>query len=397
MRESHYNTPQVYTIYALTLRAEDGHWFYIGKTTSRRLSAVYSTHICGRCAATEGCFTHEGRPELYLLERVTLPRAEAYRHVVAWVRVFLDEGYDCLNHEGTDQQARALLPETARLVAQLCQTPFPDILRKCRLNHPRDGDLPPLAASTEEMTQMNVRIRKTDKAQFDVFCKRRKLSQKEGFALLLDAARADRDGEEKLLKSRGEQIETLRQEKEKLAGKLKAARENTPLPPEARAREELALLQKGIPQYLSASLPTPPPGRPLPQTSYRRFVKNLAYDEKPRYPEAEGFLVIAAKALLWGSSRHRACFLVGRGADGTLYRIRMYPREDFVGVSLRDSPYAREDSRWYVGVRQAKDGAMDLICALPLPALVPAERSGEKPKGTGPSLSQRIADAEKRR
>ena len=108
MQQAFYNEKKHMTIYALVNRAE-GPYVYVGKTSSPRISAVYSHHRCGDIAATSGyCDLPEKVPELYILERIWATGAVAYRHTLAWLRYFLDEGYYAVNHEGTELHARTL-------------------------------------------------------------------------------------------------------------------------------------------------------------------------------------------------------------------------------------------------------------------------------------------------
>lgn len=72
-------------------------------------------------------------------------------------------------------------------------------------------------------------------------------------------------------------------------------------------------------------------------------------------------------SIVWGSTLHRSCFLVGREAHGARYLLRCYPRPDFWGFPIRASSWAKPDSFWFVGFQESKDGAMELLMAIPLP------------------------------
>ena len=82
MNSKHYTELKSFRIYALVLPSEE--IAYIGKTSGKRLSAVFSNHVCGKVAATSPYFGKmpDQYPALHLLETIHTSTAEAYRHVL---------------------------------------------------------------------------------------------------------------------------------------------------------------------------------------------------------------------------------------------------------------------------------------------------------------------------
>lgn len=107
MKSGNYNDVRQYTIYALTLDSKNGTRFvYLGKTTSPRLSAIYSRHICGNVEATNDYFDKDdNRPMLHKLEVLSCSAPEAYKHVLAWVHFFFNNSCIVLNHDSLISQA----------------------------------------------------------------------------------------------------------------------------------------------------------------------------------------------------------------------------------------------------------------------------------------------------
>lgn len=167
MQKAFYTEEKRMTIYALVNRVE-GPYVYVGKTSSPRISAVYSHHRCGDIAATSGyCDLPEEVPELYILERIWATGAVAYRHTLAWLRYFLDEGYYAVNHEGTELQARTLQAETEEIYMEIRKKPLKTILNQTYIARPADANLPPekkpqFFRQEEKTVQMNVRINRSD-------------------------------------------------------------------------------------------------------------------------------------------------------------------------------------------------------------------------------------------
>ena len=105
MEKSHYLKVKHFIYYALILH-EDLDYVYVGKTSEKDLTNTFSRHVCGRVAATNAFFDKESRPKLYLLEECDETTAQGYKRVVAYVHMFLSEGYCCINHAGTIKHIR---------------------------------------------------------------------------------------------------------------------------------------------------------------------------------------------------------------------------------------------------------------------------------------------------
>jgi len=309
-----------YRIYAMLLRAEET-YFFIGKTSAKRMSAVFSRHRTGCVKATEGYFDQDEMPELYLLEELPMTRREAYRHVVAWCSLFYRAGYVGINHPGTLVQSMDLLPATKAIADILGNEPLDQILERTWLPHPADADLVPdrpAADPKKESIQMNIRLQRQDKARFDSFCRTANLNQREGFMLLLDRVMQSTEFPHlhNLLIERDSKISALEQENEKQKVQLARWTDLGKSQGELEKEKQLHFLREGLTQYLNLLFPDEKERSALPESSYRKFMKKCPQKERPRYPEADGFLILRLEALLWGSSLRRAAFLIGIGDDG---------------------------------------------------------------------------------
>lgn len=69
----HHNEVRTCRIYALILHDN----VFVGKTTTRRMSAVYSRHRTGRVKATEGTMDQEEKTTIHILESLTSTGADA--------------------------------------------------------------------------------------------------------------------------------------------------------------------------------------------------------------------------------------------------------------------------------------------------------------------------------
>lgn len=388
MRDAFYTDQKQFTIYALVNPVE-GPYVFIGKTSSPRISAVYSRHRCGDVSATSGyCDLKDEVPELYVLERVRATEAIAYRRVLAWLRYFLDEGYYAMNHEWTDFQAQNLYPETEAIYQEIRKKPLKTILKDTYVARPADANLsvekkPVLFATREKTVQMNVRINRSDKLRFERHCRSRGLNQRQGFALLLET-----NGERRIYQEQAQKIERLQSERDKLRRIVDDLEGHGPK--EGSAQAYLALLLPGLKGYYDALRPSADPANPVPRMSLAEFKRKHSDERQYRYPAEDGFYRVLPVAATWG--RKHAWFVMCQGENGEKYRLRTYPREDYVGYSFRGALPVGLGTPWLVGIRRGKGGVMEIMAALPLPDAPQTEP--EKPAKT--SLDSQIQQARNR-
>lgn len=406
MNSNFYSKVTPHSIYALrTIDEDDTPIVFVGKTTSPRLSAIYSRHICGHSKATSNDFTTGNSVDFHLLEELDCTGAQAYKHVLAWINLFMRNEHECLNHETTTEQAIHPTPETKEIIRQLETEPLDLILACTYVENPVDANRKPSQESPGTSTpiktfQMNVRMTAQDKYRFNHFCKQLNLNQREGFSLLLDRTDTVEHMEHftALLAKHAKQEASLAEENQRLRDKLTALTANSS-PEEAHAKKQFTFLQAGIEEYLNRLLPEQGSTH-INSSSYRRYMRSSGDDNSYAYPAEEGFTFLYPKALLWGSSNHRARFLIGTDEDGNSIKLRYFPKRHCVGSHFLDSPYAVNEACWYVGYQRAADGAMDLITLLPLPFPVSAPHlsSPEMPTTSQkPSLANQIKHAESRR
>ena len=347
------------------MKKDNTNYIFIGKTTCRRLSAVYSNHINGRISATASYFDTDNRPSIHILSEHSLTTAEAYKYTLAYIYLFQLAGYFCINHEGTLNHAQNPKPETLAIIQSLESEPVEDLLRKTLIPRAADADRksPQKAQPCKPPIQMNVRIKPEDKLQFDSFRKQHHLNQQEAFSLLLDQANDKHYSD--LLSKKDATIQKLQKENSILQEKLELQKHIPTPKPEQHAREFLHFAKEGISLYESL-LPVPQPQKPLPRHSYRFFTRKLSDGIAYEYPTEEGYSILVLEKVLWSNNRTRACFLLGITIDGLRTRLRYYPSEYHLSCSFLDSKHAYPGAQWLVGYRFAKNLAMELVIALPL-------------------------------
>lgn len=376
MRPEFFSAIKRYAIFALVDHEQE--YAYIGSSTSSRLSAVYSRHIHGGSAVTRDTFCPNNKPALHLLEIVHCTGSEAYKHILAWIPIFWDAGYCCLNHNKTLDQADEPFKDTAALIGFFQEEPFSEMLSRTHIVHPVDVDKilqqysepTPVEAEPDPVAQMNVRMHEKDKERFNTFCRSLSLNQREGFSLLLDQTVKNQEHLHDLLHAKQEKLEQLQEENTKLRDKISILSGEKTDPTVEKYHHRLSLLNYGItscmPQltpnlpYLTLNLPQ------LKPISTHRFMKSTMSADAYYYPEKEGHMEIFLDAIVWSKSRSKAMFVLGTTADRKKKKFRYYPQKGFIGYHFGDCPYFYSGARCLLIYMRAKDGAMDLIAALPI-------------------------------
>ena len=75
--------------------------FFIGHCQPHSLMPIFRQHCAGDRYYTNVCFTNLKKqglhPCLTILEEVKCTQVEAYSHIIAWTKIFVDAGYTNLN------------------------------------------------------------------------------------------------------------------------------------------------------------------------------------------------------------------------------------------------------------------------------------------------------------
>ena len=374
MDSKFYHDAEPFTIYALVHQTEG--YFYVGKAKSK-FSHIYSRHINAGCVCTRYTFTkdEEDLPIIHLLEIGTMMSpAEAYKHIIAWAHLFIQHGYFCLNADAVDNQARSPLPDTQQIISSFSTEPFEEILKRTKVETPRDADrliakiLPPVTpeATANPVVQMNVRMQEQDKRQFDALRKELKLSQRETMSLLLaQACQKDIVSQTKgLISSYQKKIKKLEHEFHKLQQKQQILIGKQLSNPEAKKEQLLSLFRVGSKEYLKHQFPSLLHGEICKPGRYKKYVQQLPAGVTYKYPAELGYAEIVVQSIVWGKARSHPCFIFGMTPNGEHIKLRHY--QTHLGVPIKDTSHTKPGARWFVFYVPAKDGATDIVGALPL-------------------------------
>jgi hypothetical protein len=299
--------------------------------------------------------------------------------VLAWYAYFEECGYAILTEEKAGYMVDYMSQETQQIYNEVC-VPFSidEVLKRevvepvadteKNIQHTANDD------NKEKLVQFNVRVKENIAKAFRSFCKERGITQSEGLRLLLMCE----DFENRILiaQSYQKEINDLKVENDKLRA----------------SNEELLELKKGEESWLmhqrkdwvnvsKAMLDQVIKRSVRYRADFTEKVRPLSFKSKlgykmfcdHQYPVESGCYEVCISGRVWGvqgkdsnvkKSTH--IFICGRLKDNTLVKFRWFHMKDFVGVRPNDEQITNWGKDWLLGCVKAKDGAMDLVCSVPL-------------------------------
>lgn len=232
-----------------------------------------------------------------------------------------------------------LCPETQVLVDQIKIAPIQAILKDTILKKPTDADEKTESKQNESSNQrLSIRLSKADKDRFDRLAKTNNLTQRELLLRLLSKSQTDSDA--------------ISLQESTHSQKSRLVKEKT----------RYKLLQRGISYFYKSMYPTNSIPLEIESGSYANYPNRDRY----QYPVESGFFLMRPQAILYGKGRYPARFVLGIGSNDSYIKVRWYPTNHFIGISLLNKQFSCGSSVWLIGCEQAADGAMDLFAALPL-------------------------------
>ena len=369
MKKKFYSEERLYKIYALYDDITEKR-AYIGKTVSSKMATVYSYHRCGHCKYTQELFEIDFlEPEMVVLEEVNCVGATAYRHVLAWLQCFEDQGFEMLNPDGMLTHAEQMQEATMEIYARISKIPFEAHLKRC-WQETRIAPKRALEKREKEhaSTQLCLRLAPTDKEEFQKYCRRTNLRQTDAFAQLLNTAGENAAPDVQRLSDLLEESETrctkLAEEHEKLRSGLAVPRSERI---ENNARATFNFAQKAICAFVKATYTRNRyTDLPIKEFRYDDFKRRFPNATRYQYPTEDGTYIVKLQTLVWGKARNPVYFLMCKTQEGEYLKFRFYQKSEFIGEQVRHSFYAQLDSRWLFAGRVAPDGAVDLLAAFPL-------------------------------
>jgi len=357
---------------------------FIGKTQGE-IDPVYYQHRRAENSFTEEYFypKNSKNPSIHILERINCNSSESYRHIVAWVRIFQDAGYQIINAQGTVEDANDLHPQTAKLINTLHPISLSVLLKETRykkqdkripspITEPSETEQPKKTKSSEKITLWAT---SEEKELFVTYAKSLGLTQTQTLRYLMSKVHLeeadplfpawDNDTFIHILQElHRQEIESKDNEIHKLKTALRISVEE-----KHRQTKKLnnccAIAQKSLIDAYgffdsAAVLPLD-----IERGRYKDYISKLPEDTKYSYPTHSDASLLRLQAVLLGEGIAPARFVLGVDQQGCRIKLRYYPSDYFWGIRPDNQRFSQRNSVWYMAWRKSADVA-ELISALPL-------------------------------
>lgn len=318
------------------------------------------------------------KPEFIILEIILCTGRIAFKHILAWYNYFEEKGYAILTNEKLGQMADNMSLETQEIYNNICapyglqevltrdvETPQTEQEEKQENKHEDIGN--------EALAQMNIRVKESVKQSFRSFCREKRLTQSEGLCLLMLGQ--DFAARDLMMQSYQQELNALKTENDKLKEEnkrlltLQRDKNSWVL----RHRNEWIHIAKTVVSLIVERVIKPRVVFELPKKPLR-FKSKDGYTlfSSHNYPQEGGCFEVNISGLIYGTGRENnspeknvPLFVCGELKDKTPVKFRWYPREDFFGIPPCNRNVSFEGD-WLLGGVVAKDGAVNLVFAVPL-------------------------------
>lgn len=346
---------------------------YIGRTTAKKVSAICYSHARGGRETTRNYFGFGcPYPNLHILERITAHSTVTYRHVVAWVHVFLKEGYHILNCGDVLDHAADLRPETAVIVDEILTIPLEEHLAKSHYAKYKDADdrpaLQPPPVHTAPISEpatakLTIRLSKAEKNKFDQAAQSLHLTHREVLQYLLQHSPEGDIFVSMLLKNHENKVVQQKKRIAELEETVSTLKEKLAHQADLH-KEYVAMVKQGIADYMSYFDTASTFPLTLEVDWYEDYMHNCQTNFC--YPEQADMSLIRPVAILRGHGRNPALFVLGVTLTGQCIKLRYYAKQQYVGLAPTNHEFGLRGSVWLMGWQRAEENVMQLMFALPV-------------------------------
>lgn len=320
---------------------------------------------------------------MYILETLNCNSSESYRHIVAWVYIFQEAGYQVINPRGTLDDANDLHAETLSIVNTLRPISLNKVLAETKYCTQVKTTTTDLALQQEEKIatkkttreKITVWTTREEKDSFVAFAKSLKLTQSQTIQYLISKIQLesvdplfpdwDNDIFIRLLKQSYEQkIAQLENKVFKLETIQNQRKEGQNVIAKKMGQSHAITKQTILDFYKYFDSDSPVPVD-IERTRYKDYLKNLPGPLTYKYPRCSGSTLIRMHTLLLGEGSAPARFVLGMDPHDCPIMLRFYDSVYFSGISPSNKRFSQRNSVWYMAWKMTGKVA-ELISAFPL-------------------------------
>lgn len=350
---------------------------YVGKSYSKNPKNHYYSHMRGEHSLTSDDYLDEetSKPKFYILERLQFTGRIAFKHVLAWYNYFEEQGYVCLTENKVDHMVENLNRETQEIYDQVC-APFTleEVLTRKVVEPLLESDKDNKKKNKEKLVQFNVRVSENVAQAFRTYCKEKEKTQSEGLRLLLMGE--DFSERELMIQSYQQEFDELKEENSQLkkqGEELLAFKrgEEAWIMQQRKAWIDIAesMLNIVIRRYVGYRDDFFERERTLSFKNSEGYEQFLNSD----YPTEGGCYQVHITGRVRGLQSNKTnaeqsthTFICGELEDNTRVKFRWINQKKIIGIKPNDEEVTYWGPNWLIGSIISKDGAADVVCAVPL-------------------------------
>lgn len=356
---------------------------FVGKTTAQRLEPILWRHQRGGVAYTRDHYKRGiSDSQIVVLEEILSDVHTAYRHTIAFIRLFIDLGCEILNSPGMIEDAMDIHTLTQAILDDLSHIPL-----SVRISQKSDVTAapPPESADTgnppprkhapprddRATARLAIHLSPAEKERFIELTRATGVTQRQCLMLMIenskneDLLNPDWSANEYvrlMLSVYKEEIAKLEEQVQNLKTELHA--QNTE--DRKRNRKRDTSLQQSLCNYFAYYKSALPGNSHLPQGLYTDYLSSTPLEQRHKYPSTEDTFVFYPDSIMLGNGRFAPLFVTGLDSNHQKLLLRFYPKQHWIGLRFNDKVFGRQHSQWLVRCERAKDDAMDVVFALPL-------------------------------
>lgn len=368
-----------YRIYAII--ADDK--AYVGKTTAQRLEPILWRHQRGDITHTRDHYKRGiSNPRIVVLEEILTDVHTAYRHTIAFIRLFADCGFKILNSPGMVEDAMDIHALTQAILDDLSHIPLTvrisqesDVTEVPPPESPGTGNPPPRKHAPlrddRATARLAIHLSPAEKERFTKLAEETGVTQRQCLMLMIENARNDdllnpdwtaNEYVSLMLSVYKEEIAKLEEQVQHLESEIHTQKTED----RKRNRKRGTSLQQSICDYFAYYKSALPGSSHLPQGLYSDYLSSTPPGQRHKYPSTEDTFIFCPHAILLGKSRFAPLFIIGQDSYHQEILLRYYPKQHWLGLRFSDQTFGWQHSQWLVRCERAKDGAMDVVFSLPL-------------------------------
>lgn len=339
---------------------------FVGKTTQKNLKRVLHYHKKNNHYAS-AVFEEGVDATIYHLETVHCTAPDAYRHVLAFMRYFIDHNFDVISHHAPYEAALDLHERAQDIYNVIFTIPLPEILS--RNTTPTESTKTATQESPKKSpltSRLSIRVTESEYNRFTSFCHELGLTQRDAILSLFGKEASLESLALQRISQQAHIIASLKNQVQNLIHIVENGSRGANA--DKKLIEALSLCSIGIHQYLRLVLDCNNTTEHLRCLSWNQFTQTCPNWKEYSYPQHSDPIYLHVQFMCYGKGSRPCIFLYGFDRfTGEKLRFRFYPKRTYIGPTPNHSHSIYEGVCMLIMAKQDGEGVADMVLALPLP------------------------------